>query len=203
MVPTEYKGLLTRAVEKSLIPIITEMLKGSSFCLFFSSSKTFLVSKLIDVAIRHLHKSSSLKVKIKDLISTAIKNSLDRIAIPILKRNFKDNECAAISIKFASTFLIKILQRALCNVIIYWFPLIPLDSSEGENSLHFVLNFINDKFLIILSSLDNNESLVAKTLFAPVWNALIRDQRKIIESPSLILLTMPLRAAAHAYQLMD
>jgi hypothetical protein len=58
---------------------------------------------------------------------------------------------------------------------------------------------------MILSSIvdKNNESSSAKTSFEPVWDALNRDERKFVESPSLMMLTMPLRAAAHAYQLVN
>ena len=185
-----------RAVEKSLLPIIAEILGGSSFCLFFSSSKTVLIANLINVTKLQLQNSSSTQAKIQALIYTAISTSFGSVAIPIPRRNVETNKDAAVSIRFASMHLVKILQRMLCNIITHWFPLISLDSPEGENSIHFVLNFINDKYLIILSSLDT-----AKTLFAPIWNALNKDSRKIVESPSLMMLTMPLRAAAHAYQL--
>ena len=203
----ENEGRLARAVEKGLLPMLTEILKENSFCLFFSSAKSSLISKLIDVAILHLDNSSNLRKQLQGLISTAISNSLDGVAIPILKKNnkFEDNQSADVSTRFANVYLVKILQRTLCNLIVYWLPLIPLDSSEGENGIHSVLNFINDKYLMILSSIvdKNNESSSAKTLFEPVWDGLNRDERKFVESPSLMMLTMPLRAAARAYQLVN
>jgi hypothetical protein len=203
----ENEGRLARAVEKGLLPMLTEILKENFFCLFFSSTKSSLISKLIGSAILHLHNSSSHRIQLQVLISTAIANSLDGIAIPILKKNdkFEDNQSADVSTRFANVYLVKILQRTLCNMIVYWLPLIPLDSSDGENGIHSVLNFINDKYLMILSSIvdKNNESSSAKTSFEPVWDALNRDERKFVESPSLMMLTMPLRAAAHAYQLVN
>jgi len=246
---TENQGRFARAVEKGVLPMIIEILKEkNTFCLFYSSTKSSLISKLIDDAIPHLRRiqNSSLtsssdrdlqqqqqEKTIENLISTAIANCLDGVAIPILKsssissnskfekeeddnnNNNNNNEptttvtvATEVSIRFASVYLVQILQRTLCNIIIYWLPLIPLVSSisKEENGIHYVFNFINDKYLQILSSVggNNNESsssLSAKSLFVPVWNAIHMDDRKIIDSPSLMLLTMPLRAAAHAYQL--
>ena len=241
-ITTENAGRLVRTVEKGVLPMLAEMLKNdknNSFCLFLSSVKSSLISKLIsDVTIRRPQQvqsndndnnsssssnsssSNSLNMQLQNLVSTAIKNALDGVAIPILKKKNNNDEssssleAAGCSTKFVSVYLVEMLQQALCNMIIHWLPLVPLENSdslssdndEAENGIHFVLNFINDKYLMLLSSLGNNDEASswpkkAKTLFKPVWEALNKDSRNIVESPSLMLLTMPLRAAAHAYQL--
>jgi hypothetical protein len=110
--------------------------------------------------------------------------------------------------------MIQILQQTLCNIITHWFPLIDIDThsdslgdGQAETGIHYVLNFINEKYLVLLSSIDNvgessSEPLSsAKDFFKPIWEALNAEARSIIESPSMMLSTMPLRAAARAYQL--
>ena len=119
------------------------------------------------------------------------------------------------SVKFARVYLVHILQQTLCNIILHWFPLIDIDTNlnsssddQAENAIHCVLNFINDKYLVLLSSIEKIEEassekpLSAGAFFKPIWEALNKESKNnIIESPSLMLMTMPLRAAARAYQL--
>jgi hypothetical protein len=57
--------------------------------------------------------------------------------------------------------------------------------------------------LMLLSSLGSGESSLSKEVFSSIWKALSRDSRKLLENPSLLLMTTPLRAARFAYQLDD
>ena len=223
-VATENAGRLTRIVEKGILPLLTKILNPTenedSFHLFFSTSKSRLISRLIqDAAFRPLQqgeksipesdpssRNSSVQQQLQRLVNAAIQKSLENVSIPLLnKESGGDNTSEGLdcSIKYARLYQIQILQQTLCNMILHWFPLIDLDVDSGsESGIHFVLNFINDKYLVLLSSMDNsNEEQSAKDFFKQIWEALNADSRNIIESPSLMLLTMPLRAAARAYQL--
>ena len=244
-VARENAGRLARASEKGVLPMLVKILndnenKGedndsdSPFYLFFSTTKSFLISKLIkDAAIRPLQQGklsssdsgkslgSNLQQQLQRLISAAIQKSLEEISIPLVNKDLNDDgffdgdkslpsEALGCSIRFAQMYQVQILQQALCNIITYWFPLIEFDANSDSNSetgIHCVLNFINDKYLVLLSSMENiGETAAAppstaKYFFKRIWEALHTDSRNIIESPSLMLLTMPLRAAARAYQL--
>lgn len=216
-VAKENEGRLARAVEKGVLPILLKILSDmedkdndSPFYVFFSATKSSLVSRLVkDIAIDR-SSNSSLSSDLQNMISTAISRALEDVSIPLLNKDESPLQSSAealdSSVKFARIYLVRILQQALCNIITYWFPLIDLDTnSDSETGIHYVLNFINDKYLVLLSSMDvdqtNSESPSAKDLFKLIWEALRMDSRNIIESPSLMLLTMPLRAAALAYQL--
>lgn len=223
-VAKENEGRLARAVEKGVLPILLKILSDTEdkdndtlFCLFFSATKSSLVSTLAkDIAINR-SSNSSLSNNIQNLISAAIRRALEGVSIPLFNKDVpplqSSSEALDFSVRFSRKYLVQILQQALCNIIIYWFPLIDLEtnsvlSSDGqaETGIHYVLNFINDKYLVLLSSMENvdqttSESPSAKHLFKKIWEALRTDSRNIIESPSLMLLTMPLRAAARAYQL--
>ena len=210
----------------------------SSFFLFSSPEKSSLIAGFIrDVAIRPLQSNSSessssnLLQKVRDLVSITIKNALDGVAIPLLNKQSggpvrddernsgsslppqtKKTDC---SVVFASFHLVRILQQTLCNIIVHWFPLMArydteAENGEAESGIHHLLNFVNNKYLVLLSSIENtgdrsssseNGQLTWEEFFKPVWEALNREPTNIIESPSLMLLTMPLRAAAHAYNL--
>eukprot|EP00536_Pseudo-nitzschia_multiseries_P000700 jgi/Psemu1/321744/estExt_fgenesh1_pg.C_90003 len=253
----ENEGRIARSVEKSLLPMLEGILEGDDgsqtngkisagdgdpFGLFYSSTKSLLLSQLVADAMRHLPRgpnggssSSSLRQRLEKALSSAIQRALDGVAIPILKgnndsqTNREKSDREDLSVRYACTYQAETLRQTLCNIIDHWLPLIALDdtdadtdagtgtdtSSNGdppENGIHAVLNFINDKYLMLLSSLENvheheatpeasSPPLSAKSLFEPVWEALHRDARNIVDSPSLMLVTMPLRAAALAYQL--
>ena len=252
-VTIENEGRLARVVEKGVLPVLVKILNNDedggndndSLYLFFSSIKSRLISKLInDVAIQPLQHgqnssngkslNSNLRQQLQNLVSTAIKNALGGISIPLLNKGNSSgcdddsgNNGTSLAFRFASVYLVQILQQALCNIIIYWFPLIDVDtnsnsSSDGqaETGIHCVLNFINEKYLVLLSSIENAEEATsssssssssepslssAKAFFKPVWEALnntnTESRSNIIELPSLMLSTLPLRAAARAYEL--
>lgn len=245
----ENEGRLTRTVEKGLLTMLVKIFNNekdneSSLYLFFSSAKSSLISKLIhEVAVQSLQKlqnsssdddssissnskSKSLRYKLQNLVSTAIKNALDGISIPLLIKDSNDTgrnsggnnssptEALDCSIIFASVYQVRIIQQTLCNIIVDWFPLIDADTNsissddgEEENAIHYVLKFISEKYLVLLSSIENTEKtpseapLKATAFFKPIWEALQADPRNIVESPSLMMLSMPLRAAARAYRL--
>ena len=230
---------ITSAVQKSLLPMLFKILNddnNSSFCLFFSSIKSWLISRLVnDVAIKSLHRvpnnhsccdvkllGRNVRKQIQYLISSAIKKALCGISLPLMNTNSKKAESRLpspsdeldYSVKFATFYLIRILQQALCNIIIHWFPLLEIDANskshgdiQAENGIHYVLNFVNEKYLVLLSSIDGGKGTNSKTLpsardfFKPLWDALNKESRNILESPSLILKTTPLRAAARAFKL--
>jgi hypothetical protein len=201
-----------RAVEKGLLPILLDIMdKSPSANLFLSKKNAQLFSTLVGLARTWIKASSKLSAQLQRAISDSMIDVLNGIAIPIMNDNHQSNNdgesrsTASLAINFAKTHIAQILQEMLCNMIIYWFPLLSLDSAvdNGENGIHFVLNFINDTFLMLLSSLGSGESSLSKEVFSSIWKALSRDSRKLLENPSLLLMTTPLRAARFAYQLDD
>jgi len=242
----ENAGRLARAVDKGVLPILVNILSDekdkdhdNSFYLFFSTTKSLLLSRLANDALQQgVNRSridhggnTALNRNLQNLISNAIKRALEDVSIPLLNKcddkataeNNADkkeslvespSEALDYSVRFSRLYLVQILQQFLCNIIMDWFPLLDLDidsDSNGdeptETGIHFVLTFLNDKYLVLISSMvaspaaDSLESPSAKDCFQPIWQALRADSRNILESPSLMLLTMPLRAAALAYQL--
>ena len=199
-----------RAVEKGLLPILFDIFKKSpSVNLFLSKKNAKLISSLAGLASTWIKGSPKLSAQLQRAISDSMMGVLNGIAIPVMNDNHHSNNeeesgsAGSLAIKFAKDYIVQILQEILCNMITYWFPLLPLDSAvdDGENGIHFVLNFINDTFLMLLSSLGSGESSLNKEVFSSIWKALNHDPRKLLENPSLLLMTTPLRAAKFAYQL--
>ncbi|KAG7373207.1 hypothetical protein IV203_033931 [Nitzschia inconspicua] len=203
---TDDEGYIQRSVEKSLVPMLSSILQTHpSALLFLSRNKSYLMSRLMQLAVRSLPESPRTVQNLEKAVSEAIARALDGIAIPIVNQVDESTvkiSSLAQSSKFATTYLAQILGEMLYNMIFYWFPLLPLEATiEGTDGLHAVLNFINEKFLMLLSSLDKKEDHRSKQLFSVLWQALRQDQRNLLEAPSLLLLTLPLRAAGRAYQL--
>ena len=190
-----------RALEKSVIPFLKGSMETYPACaLFLSQKKSEMMSNLVSVARNHSKGQTKILEK---AICDAVVKSLDAVAVPILNNTSPEVEndagaTAEFALQFSKNYLVGILQEMLCNMINYWFPLLTLESEDSNNGIHAVLTFANEKFLMLLSSIENDES---RHSFEAVWQALRKDPRNLLASPSLLLMTMPLRAAATAYGL--
>jgi hypothetical protein len=195
-----------RAVEKSLLPVILDLFRKSpNINVFLLRNNSRHLSSLVGLTSKWIEDSQNHLAQLHNVISDSMKDVLNGIAIPVLKidhnaNNEEDGFTESFAVKFANQYIVQIVQELLCNMIMDWFPLLPLDEDGGENGIHFVLNFINDKLLMLLSSLGSGESSLNKEVFGSVWKALKHDSRKLLENPSLMLITTPLRAAKFAYQ---
>jgi hypothetical protein len=85
----------------------------------------------------------------------------------------------------------------LINVLTYWVPHLP-SSNKSDGLKEFLLDFMSSKFLLLLSSQNENTQLTT-AIFSEVWNVL--KKTKWLEKPELMLHAAPLRAAAVAYNL--
>jgi hypothetical protein len=190
-----------RAVEKSLYPFVKGALENYSSCgVFLSQEKSAMMSTLVNTTKNYL---GPLSKQLEKTLSDAIVKTLDAIAIPILNTNFSNvtkytGAIQEFSINFSTTHLVEIIQKMLCNMILHWCPLLAFETEDSNNGIHAVLTFISEKFLMLLSATDKEKS---KEFFGAVWQALKNDPRNVVESPLLLVTTMPLRAAACAYGL--
>jgi hypothetical protein len=232
-----FGDILGRTLDKSCIPTLTYILNKAPSFIFVSSQKSRTMTDFLDLLLTHLKRTSSssspnnhhcldtLRI-LQTSISKAIVQSLDGIAIPILERRTQEDrpnqgpamslnpnnieDTIQVSLNFAQSYVVEIIQEMLCNIVFYWFKFLPIENDQQKNNLNndgesaldgiqYVLNFLNDKFLMLLSSLVDTD--FAGNAFRAIWNALNHDPRKPLEEPSLMLMTMPLRAAAHVYLL--
>jgi hypothetical protein len=210
---------IEQSVKKGLLPMLTDMFQTYPVTLLFlSRKKSQYLSHLVQWTRQKLQQSTRQLSDLENSIVEAIAKTLDGFSIPILNQSKVTDKSPMLqqSIQFARVDLVRILQRILSNIILFWFPLLSLDTTtktttaaaadSTTNGIHIVLNFINERFLMLLSSLDkyasndSDSTLEIKQAFHVVWQALQEDSRNLLESPSLFLMTMPLRAAGYAYQ---
>jgi hypothetical protein len=216
--PAELEGLMSppgypektavRCIEKSLIPIVFKILQvAPTGCVFLSKPKSLLLSRLLQDINRRLESSPSVRKALIDACTKSIRVCLDNLAIPICRR------CSHVQVtesiidadfakRYALSYQASLVGRMLSNIVKCFFHLLPHENSgnEGQESedngiAALVFNFINDKFLMILSSMEHDR---AKEAFEPVYEMLRKDGQ-ILQSPSLFLASLPLRAAAQAY----
>jgi hypothetical protein len=203
------KEYLGRSVEKGVLPMLTSILQTNpSILLFLSRKRTQWMSKLVQLSVRNMQESPNLVLELEKVISDALAKVLDGIVIPILNPQdgtVEANQNFAQAERFSSVYLAQMVGEMLSNMVLCWFPLLSLENAEGMNGISAVLSFVNEKFLMLLSSLDKqsteNSTNQSKQVFSAIWQALRKDSRNLLEAPSLLLVTMPLRAAGRAYQL--
>lgn len=192
-----------RALSKSFLPMIVEFLKAGSspLFLFLSFEKSKIITDFLELTSQHLEHAPFKLRSLQDTVSNAIARSLDEIAIPILwqgadKEGLEINDEVMISMTYAKSYIVTIIREMLCNIITHWFRLLPLDS-ETSVGIPGVFSFMNDSFLMLLSSVEHE---VAGKSFRAVWQALNDDPRQPLQSSAFMLMTTPLRAAAQVYQ---
>jgi len=199
----------SRCIEKALIPLALKILEVTpSSCIFLSRSKSLLLSMLLQDIFRCLETSPNVRKTLDDACKKTVSTSLDNLAIPICHRSSDaqtpQSNCTDVELsrEYTLSYQATLVGQMLSNMIDCFFCLMSKDKNGDEKMdedgmAATVFNFINEKFLMMLSSMEKDR---AKEAFAPVYEKL-RNEGKILQSPSLFLVTMPLRAAAQAYGL--
>ena len=198
----EQEGPLSRVMERVYVPLIVTFLKQAPSACFLSAETSQSVSKMVERAMSNLQKKDDVE-KFQETIMVAIQETLDSIAIPLLKRDEnaldKANETLLHATQFAQHGQALFIQGVILNLLRYWLAHLK-SSSKRDESIQCILDFLSSKFLFLLSSMNTE---VASDLFAPIWQILNMEEvyREALQSPSFIIQGAPIRAAAMAYGL--
>lgn len=198
----EQEGPLSRVMERVYVPLIVTVLKQTPSACFLSTETSQSVSKMVERAMSNLQKKDDVE-KLQETIMVAIQETLDSIAIPLLKRDEntlkETNETLLHATQFAQHGQALFIQGVILNLLRHWLAHLK-SSSKRDESIQCILDFLSSKFLFLLSSMNTE---VASDLFAPIWQILNMEEvyREALQSPSFIIQGAPIRAAAMAYGL--
>lgn len=189
-----------RILEKSVYPSVADLLKRSGYAIM-SSRQSAALSSFVKHVMKIAPPHSPSMDKTKRKLQVYIAMSLLDISIPIVRR---DSQSTLVSEELeevldgATVGQMHSLQKLLLNVITYWGPVLGTDDAFVES----VLDFISNKFLFFLSSLqqDVTGSTFSESpaeLFREVWDALL--PLGWLNDPKWMLRTLAIRAACSAF----
>jgi hypothetical protein len=198
---------IERLLDKSVLPAVQSLLakEGFNIC----STKDV---KAMSAFLRHvepfLSSQSAVGAALKTSFVDYIRMFLARIAIPIpsfiaqeqdASESQMDANAENMALQYATIGQLHRIKTILTNVLTFWAPLLQVDHLFGE----FILDFIGNKFLLLLSATKPFEqprfSASPAEMFAEVWNAL--QPTGWLNDPNLLVASATVRAAAMAYGL--
>jgi len=214
-----------RILEKAVYPSICDLLSRNGYDLV-SVRQTWSISSFV----KHLGKiapRSSVVAKLKTRLVEYVEKSLQDIAIPIVrgggdwnndpaqpKRDGAEEELEDV-LHGATVGQMFRLKKIIMNLLVHWGPILgpdgagggPPSSPSSSSFIEILLDFISDKFLFLLSSLQKHEMLsLPRNLllsespanaFGDVHRAV--EQVGWLDDPRWMLQAAPIRAAASAY----
>jgi hypothetical protein len=198
---------IERLMYKSVLPVVQSLLakEGFNIC----STKDV---KAMSAFLRHVEPFLSLQSAVGVTLKTSFVNYIQmylaRIAILIpsyiaqeqdTSESQMDASAENIALQYATIGQLHRIKTILTNVLTLWAPLLQIDLLVGE----FILDFIGNKFLLLLSATKPFEqprfSASPIEMFAEVWSAL--QPTGWLNDPSLLVASATVRAAAMAYGL--
>ncbi|GAX18502.1 hypothetical protein FisN_10Hh300 [Fistulifera solaris] len=198
---------IERLLDKSVLPAVQSLLSKEGFNI--CSTKDV---KVMSAFLRHvepfLSPQSAVGAALKTSFVDYIRMFLARIAIPIPSSNAQEQHASKsqmdagaenMAMQYATIGQLHRTKTILTNVLTLWAPLLQVDHLFGE----FILDFIGNKFLLLLSAIKPFEqprfSASPTEMFAEVWNAL--QPIGWLNDPNLLVASATVRAAAMAYGL--
>ncbi|GAX25100.1 hypothetical protein FisN_10Lh300 [Fistulifera solaris] len=198
---------IERLLDKSVLPAVQSVLSKNGFNI--CSTKDV---KTMSTFLRHvepfLSPQSAVAAALKTSFVDYIRMVLARIAIPIpssiaqkqvASESQMDANAENMALQYATIGQLYRIKTILTNVVTLWPPLLQIDHLFGE----YVLDFIGNKFLLLLSATTPFEqprfSASPTDMFTEVWNAL--QPTGWLNDPNLLVASATIRAAAMAYGL--
>jgi len=182
-----------RMADKVLIPILLEVLDEGAYHILSTKESRSLAAFYWRIC-RMFPKDNPLTLLLRGRIVKYLKGGLDNIAIPIIKRDAKNqspSEDVQEAVTYATSGQVRRIEKLLCNILAYW---------KLESMAEPVLDFIVSKYLFLLSSLQaQGMSEIAPESFARVWKGL--QATGWLERPEFMLQAAPIRAAARVYDI--
>jgi len=198
-------GAIQRVLEHNHIALVLEILKEWPSGCFISSKRSKALCQTVMACAERIDKNTKTYSRIQQAVCMSIEKALGRISIVILKKDFDPRDVGGIlpkeqveyALQYACSEQAKWTQHLLMNIMDHW--LIALQSSPHyEAAMERILQFVSESFLHLLSSMDKD---IASMVFCPIWTTLCKSHTKVIESPTFVVQSASIRAAAIAYGL--
>jgi len=193
-----------RLFQKCVQPAIADILDKEGINLV-SSKQARSFSTFVSHLQKLLHEESDVWKELRKNLTSYTEKSLSEMAIPMIRKETtvhthvpEESIEEVDEARHAATWgqMLRI-KRVLCNLLIHWAPIM----QDDEAFIDFMLHFISNKFLFLLSSLKGLDrdplSESPADVFGAVYQALC--PAGWLDYPEYMLQAVPIKAAATAF----
>lgn len=192
-----------RIVEKAVLSSHSDLLAKSGYSLL-STTRTQSLTGFYKHLRKLLPAESGPLTKFREQVSVYVRDCLQAMAIPILHRDASyqqsdDDSDLQEALQFAVVGTMHRLKKILVNLLRYWAPVM---SDDNDGFIDCVLDFVSNKFLFLISSLQHLDQPRFAETPPEVFNDVVQllEQTGWLERPEWMLQAAPIRGAATAFK---